>query len=141
MCAQVEQVWAHAGFVQHSLYIIPGMNKAAGIGDGPTEEATAACFAMYEEYCNWGEAQLNKHGKPFLAGTDTPTIADFKCPCRRPAAITSSHCTACGAPRTHAHYHPTYDPHSALRLTVLSRATVEPPNTQPSSSHGQVQYA
>ena len=31
-----------------------------------------------EELCSWGEAQLARHGKPFLAGTATPTIADFR---------------------------------------------------------------
>ena len=25
------------------------------------------------------EARLSEHGKKFIAGTDTPTIADFKC--------------------------------------------------------------
>lgn len=33
---------------------------------------------MYEDLANWGEAQLAKHGKPFLAGTEKPTVADFK---------------------------------------------------------------
>jgi hypothetical protein len=53
-------------------------NINAAAGDGPTEEQTAACFGMYEEFCNWGEAQLAKHGKACLAGTDGPTIADFR---------------------------------------------------------------
>lgn len=41
-------------------------------------EATANLVAMYTELAEWGEAQLKKHGKPFLAGTDSPTIADFR---------------------------------------------------------------
>ena len=77
---KVEQIFKHAGIAQHSHYCLANINAAADPpqGDGPTEEQTAACWAMYEECCNWGEAQLARHGKPFMAGTDTPTIADFR---------------------------------------------------------------
>lgn len=74
---KVEQTWKHAGTAPHSHYVLAMMTKAAG-GDGPTEEQTAACFAMYEEFCKWGETQLARHGKAFLAGTDAPTVADFR---------------------------------------------------------------
>ena len=77
---KTEQVFNHAGIAQHSHYCLANINAAAEPpqGDGPTEEQTTACFAMYEELCSWGEAQLARHGKPFLAGTATPTIADFR---------------------------------------------------------------
>ena len=77
---KVEQVIAHAGIAQHSHYCLANINAAADPpqGDGPTAEQTAACFAMYEELATWGEAQLTKHGQSFLAGTNTPTIADFR---------------------------------------------------------------
>ena len=75
---KVEQVFEHAGIGQHSHYCIANISQAAGQGDGPTEEQTTACFSMYENLCTWGEAQLSRHGKLFLAGTDEPTIADFR---------------------------------------------------------------
>ena len=77
---KTEQVFSHGGSAEHSHYCMANIGKAAEPpqGDGPTEEQTAACFAMYEEFCNWGEAQLTKHGKEFLAGTDGPTVADFR---------------------------------------------------------------
>ena len=77
-CEKVEQVFDHAGIAQHSHYVLANITKAMGGGDGPTEEQAASCFAMYEEFCNWGEAQLARHGKAFLAGTDSPTIADLR---------------------------------------------------------------
>jgi glutathione S-transferase len=77
---KVEQVFNHAGIAQHSHYCLANNGAAADPpqGDGPTEEQTAACFAMYDDLATWGEAQLTKHGKTFLAGTDNPTIADFR---------------------------------------------------------------
>ena len=75
---KAEQVIGHAGIAPHSHYCFARIGQASGAGDGPTQEQTVNCFAMYEEHCNWGEAQLTKHGKAFLAGTDTPTIADFR---------------------------------------------------------------
>lgn len=73
-----EQIFAHAGVGQHSHYVLARINQAAGDGDGPTEEQAATCFAMYEEYANWGQKQLESHGKAFIAGTDTITIADLR---------------------------------------------------------------
>jgi glutathione S-transferase len=76
---KVEQVFKHAALAQHSHVCLAEINKAAfGTGDGPTEEQIAAAWEMYKANVDFGEAQLNKHAQPFLAGTDNPTIADFR---------------------------------------------------------------
>ena len=75
---KVEQVWKHAGFTPMTLYLVARTTaKVDSLADSDGE-ATANLVAMYTELAEWGEAQLKKHGKPFLAGTDSPTIADFR---------------------------------------------------------------
>jgi len=57
-----------------------GFLLPAATGVAPPDESKG------DEYVanNWGkfipviEARLAEHGKPFIAGTDRPTIADFK---------------------------------------------------------------
>jgi len=74
---KVECGFNHAGIAQHSYYCF-GCIEAAEGREGPTDEVTANCFTLYEDLCNFGEAQLTSHGKAFLAGTDSATIADFR---------------------------------------------------------------
>jgi len=79
MCIeQAEQIFKHAGYAQHSLYCIAMLKKASGEGDGPDEATIENCFAMYEKFVNFVDAQLVRHGTPFIAGTEKPTIADLR---------------------------------------------------------------
>jgi len=68
-----EQIFNHAGVGQHSRYCFAMMGK-----DEPTKEQTETCFEMYKKFINFAQSQLVKHGTKFLAGTDRPTIADFR---------------------------------------------------------------
>ena len=72
------QIFNHAGIAQHSTYILANLEKEAGTGEGATTDQTNTCIEMYEKFIALGNEQLTKHDKPFLAGTNTPTIADFR---------------------------------------------------------------
>merc|ERR1712048_999941 len=74
---KAEQIFKHGGFAQHSAYCFANKRKANG-GDGPSQDVSDTCFAMYEAFVNFVDAQLARHGTPFLAGTDKPTVADFR---------------------------------------------------------------
>merc|ERR1712232_856483 len=69
---KIEQVFGHKGVAPHSHYCVGRLQGTS------SEEKTTNIVKMYEELCSWADMKLTKHGKKFLAGTEKPTVADFR---------------------------------------------------------------
>mmetsp|Transcript_130074 Transcript_130074/g.324263 ORF Transcript_130074/g.324263 Transcript_130074/m.324263 type:complete len:242 (+) Transcript_130074:64-789(+) len=76
---KVEQVLGRSGIAPHSKYMLAILRKdAPDGGGGPSEEIAQGMLQMYQDLSSFAEEKLQGHGQRYLAGTDQPTIADFR---------------------------------------------------------------